>query len=783
MNHPPASYPQCAVKVESKPEHFQPYAHQQAAWDAMSRYFEVEKKKAGILVVPTGGGKTAIATRWLLRHHVAQGGRVLWLTHRRGLLRQAFDAFAHSAGLASPRDRVRLIAISGEDRALSNVSKDDDVVFATIQSAGIKSRQADLELLTGPSQSPKGLFVVVDEAHHAASPSYQRTLRFLQEAGCPILGLTATPVRMDVKDQQRLWKVFGSIIYQIQKTELIQKGILSTPSVETVQTHAEFDGQLTQADNDHLKKFGDLPESVLESIAKHGPRNHLIVDHYVQHQEKFGKTLVFAVNTSHAKTLAEEFKTRNISVDYVDYTRKDCDVVMDAYRNEAEPQVLVNVEMLTEGFDAPRTQSVFLARPTKSESLLSQMVGRALRGERAGGTKNAYLVTFVDSWKLFHPLDVEYVVEAPIVVDDVETKPSLPFTLTYYSNEAILEAYRLMRSKFKGSFTGVFQCLPHAWYTWEEEFADDIQTISVMVFDNQVEGFAKFDKDFAVARSIPETVSESYARNLVREYFGGEPDPLPRWQDIKALLDARRNMIHIDAFTFKEKAEFDPAMLAKQVREEDLGQRAVDAKIQAIFDGNAVCQLVYHNDAKAFFEDVERELSRLRKPAAKASPTFLALVPTESLRSWPNGDEGYPLGVIWEAVVGQAKHFPNGVPKVRDMSYWDKPKERLYGCFRYSDMSMWINPILNSPDVPRFVVEFLVYHEALHADMPNAGHNADFRSRERRFNPSVEALEDASRRNFVAGAAAGAWAALADQFLDTLHQRFTSVLGKAEMEL
>ena len=83
---------------------------------------------------------------------------------------------------------------------------------------------------------------------------------------------------------------------------------------------------------------------------------------------------------------------------------------MDAYRDTEKPQVLINVEMLTEGYDAPRTQTIFLARPTQSEALLSQMVGRGLRGPQAGGTKRAYLVTFVDTWKQFHPLDAEYAV-------------------------------------------------------------------------------------------------------------------------------------------------------------------------------------------------------------------------------------------------------------------------------------------------------------------------------------------------------------------------------------
>ena len=68
-----------------------------------------------------------------------------------------------------------------------------------------------------------------------------------------------------------------------------------------------------------------------------------------------------------------------------------------AYR-EGKVKVLVNVNILTEGVDLPQTKTVFLARPTVSTILMTQMIGRALRGEAAGGTSSAYIVSFVDNW-------------------------------------------------------------------------------------------------------------------------------------------------------------------------------------------------------------------------------------------------------------------------------------------------------------------------------------------------------------------------------------------------
>src|SRR5262249_28651247 len=131
MKNPTNGFPEIVLAVEPAPDHFRPYEHQQAAWDALDRHYGDKGKHAGILVVPTGGGKTAIASRWLLQHKVQKGTRVLWLTHRRGLIRQAFHAFYDNVSLAAPKECLGLIAISGLDRSWSGVSGRYDVVFST----------------------------------------------------------------------------------------------------------------------------------------------------------------------------------------------------------------------------------------------------------------------------------------------------------------------------------------------------------------------------------------------------------------------------------------------------------------------------------------------------------------------------------------------------------------------------------------------------------------------------------------------------------------------------
>ena len=77
--------------------------------------------------------------------------------------------------------------------------------------------------------------------------------------------------------------------------------------------------------------------------------------------------------------------------------REENEKKINAYR-VGDLQVLINVNILTEGVDLPKTQTVFLTRPTVSTILMTQMIGRALRGTAAGGTANAYIVSFIDAW-------------------------------------------------------------------------------------------------------------------------------------------------------------------------------------------------------------------------------------------------------------------------------------------------------------------------------------------------------------------------------------------------
>lgn len=776
------------LELQDAPPALDPYPHQRTTWDKMDRHYADQLRPAGLVVLPTGGGKTVVAAHWLLRHIIANGGRVLWLATRQSLLRQAFKTFKSLANLAYPEKRtLDLLAVSSEFAKWSAVSRDHEVIFASVQSSVLESNRGFVKELL--ADAGKNAFVVVDEAHHAVAPRTLDLLSEVKKAGVRLLGLTATPIRMDDRDQKRLGALFdGSIIHQVSRTELSNLGILAVPSTETVKTQVNVEKDMDATDLKYLERYGELGPNVLARLGKNAHRNGLIVEQYIKHQDKYGPTIVFAGDSLHAQTLAGEFQKRGVlKTDYVDYSRKNSSEIIDKYAR-GELDVIVNVQMLTEGFDAPRTRTVFIARPTRSESLVVQMVGRALRGPKAGGNDRANLVTFLDTWSQYDVLGPEYALtsdEMPPAAAGT-SRDDLPLVLI--PPELIRDAYRLLQSNVKGQLMGVHACTPHGWYRWEEEFEDDAQSRTVMVFDTQREALLALLEAYPDAASVPEQISEDVARGVIRRFFADVPDPLPRWTDIKALLEGRRKGCELVYVTFEEKKAFDPSALAKSIVEAKMDPYAEAESLARVWIDNPACAVVYRHDEAAFREEVGRERTKLlnvhlQRP--KTDPVVAAIVPQGPPRPWPVGEAGRTLTEMLEGVIGVKRHFPSGAPMIGELRWMSRASKRTWGFFRYQDKCIALNPLLDSPDVPRFVVEFLLYHELLHGDMPSAGHNADFRARERNFVASPKAVEEARALGVVPGTASAVdyWRVRAEMFLDTFERYFQWKRPGTSMEM
>lgn len=386
-----------------------PYQHQNDALKALDR---IDKKDhySTLVVLPTGGGKTYTAATWLLKNALDKREKILWIAHRQMLLEQAADSFKTYAyaeripHLTSFSYRI-ISGASNHDRAI-DIDPSDSLLIASKDSVG-----RNLERLDAWLENEDTVFLVIDEAHHATAKTYRRIIDYVKERvhSVKLIGLTATPFRTADSEQGLLKKIFtDDISYQISLKALINKGILSKPYLESYETESSFGEDIGISDWESIQQFDKIPDAIAEEMAKNKERNHLIVNVYKKNRKKYGQTIVFAVNITHAIALAALFKKEGIAADYVVSAVKDMmtgatvsqrenEEKLEAYRR-GDLEVLVNVNILTEGADFPKTKTVFLARPTISTILMTQMVGRALRGERAGGTKDAYIVSFVDDW-------------------------------------------------------------------------------------------------------------------------------------------------------------------------------------------------------------------------------------------------------------------------------------------------------------------------------------------------------------------------------------------------
>ncbi|WKZ15445.1 MAG: DEAD/DEAH box helicase [Candidatus Jettenia caeni] len=295
-----------------------------------------EGKKRIILALPTGAGKTSIASE-IIKKSRDRGKRSLFVAHRQELIYQAHDRLAHwgvNAGVIMNRHRWNGSAV----------------------------HVASIQTLTRRSLPPAEL-IIVDEAHHSVSPSLKKILDQYKDA--VVLGLTATPYRMDGKP---LGDIYEDIIAPISVQSLIDKGYLIQPKYYGAkQDLSGVKVKMGEYDNKELFEKADkkvLYDGVVEKFKQFGQ----------------GKALVFCINIEHSKKTLQAFIDAGYKSAHLDCdTREDERKTILAKFKSGEYQILTNCAILTEGYDLPDIGTVILNRATKSKCLYTQMVGRGLR--------------------------------------------------------------------------------------------------------------------------------------------------------------------------------------------------------------------------------------------------------------------------------------------------------------------------------------------------------------------------------------------------------------------
>ena len=234
--------------------------------------------------------------------------------------------------------------------------------------------------------------IVIDEAHHALAKTYKEMWERFPKA--KFLGLTATPCRLDGKGFTDLFDV---LVQSWDVPEFISKGRLATYDFVSIKS----DG-VTQRLIDSLQKRGadgDYQNKEMDMLLNKKPS----IERLYQSLEEFGKDrkgIVYAINISHAQKITKLYQEHGVKAIAIDSktpaTERQQDI--EAFK-KGDIQVLVNVDIFSEGFDCPDVEFVQLARPTLSLAKYLQMVGRGLRV--AKGKKNCVIIDNVGLYRVF----------------------------------------------------------------------------------------------------------------------------------------------------------------------------------------------------------------------------------------------------------------------------------------------------------------------------------------------------------------------------------------------
>lgn len=698
-----------------------PYPHQIDAWNVLSNH---EKPLAGIIVLPTGAGKTRTATEWILKNVLSDPNPrvVLWIAHRAELLQQAAESFikhAHSANREHPL-RIRVISSAHRSR-VSTLVHHADVVLVTVQSL---ARRKDL--VEAFFKDHPDAFVVIDEAHHAAARSYREIIASMRTNGtkCDLLGLTATPTRTAEEEVGVLFGVFPQrVLHQTTRRELIQSGILSRPIVEAVHTHEDFEADFTAKEWKFVRQYDDLSQQSLQRIAASTSRNRLIVKRYTDHKSNYGKTLVFAANIAHCYTLAKAFQDAGVKADYVASRRHDDHdepAILDQYRT-GDLEVLVSVGKLTEGFDAPKTQTVFLARPTGSQILLKQMIGRGMRGVDAGGYDTVRIVSFRDHWRKFpHLWEPEEVFDGEVGSgDDTDTRRA--------TRETVSEPWNLYE---KLAETAVAQIEPPpngpavGWYDLQIGDLAGIVDTAILVWEHQRPGFDAMIADAAHVRT---------GRPL--SYFDDIQDPLPDNGDLKTFAKFLRE-VGVPVFVeFVDRSKYAPRSVAESLKGTDL--ESLSNAIRAIYEMYPAAQAEYDSFERystAVIDAADQRFAATRE-FDDSLPHLLDL-----RKEVPPGN--HDLSRLLSETVAEYKQLLAAVPGARRLDplppvRWGSQRSASNWAFhrshgKASGCTIVINPILQTKAITAETLRFLLFHELLHHVMGNS-HKSPFRKFEHRF--------------------------------------------------
>lgn len=369
----------------------------------------------GLVQLPTGAGKTRVAVQSAIDHvsNAAGNHQIVWIAQSEELCEQAIDTWMHvwqTAG--APGERMAVSRLWGDNEATKEETKLHLIVATISKLSSIHdTRKAAYSWLDTPH------LVIIDEAHGATTPSYTKVLKWFgrsyQNTSKLLLGLSATPFRgTNLIETKRLVARFGeNLIAPDEFSSSDAHEFLQDAGVLAKVRHVELEGinlQLT----DMKSAFGVNEQNVmlearldLRQVASSAERNGTILDHILETTRlrseegtNHGQFLVFAASVPHAEALAAVLSASSVPSAAISSKTPPAQRrrLIEEFR-QGRLKVLTNFDVLSQGFDAPKVDAVYVCRPTFSPNKYIQMVGRGLRGKLNGGNEEVLIVNVKDN--------------------------------------------------------------------------------------------------------------------------------------------------------------------------------------------------------------------------------------------------------------------------------------------------------------------------------------------------------------------------------------------------
>ena len=708
---------------------FTPHDHQYEAWKCLDFYFN--HNKAGIIHVPTGGGKTFIAGKWIW-DHIKEGAEILWITNFVSLLEQAALELVriYNSDIIEETDAnvTQTFGFIWQNTAISwsnicNITR-PNIIFTTHASATRKKEEV-LRYYHDSNQ----LIVVYDECHHAQGPATFKLLKELKSrSNVILLGITATPKCSNYSNTKKLWSLFDAStmngnelrlkpIYAVGTADLEEKEIIAKSNFinanSGISEQEIRDACGLNTDQSLFNEFGDFLPCVLDYLSVNNDRLEKTYSVY-KNNPHFEKTIIFTINIRECESLYHKFQSKlkedgnHISVDYAHNKKSDRHEVLNRFQN-GELDILINVNMATEGYNAPKTNAIIITRPIRSDSQVLQMIGRGLRGIKAGGNKTCYLVSIVDKWSN----DTEII--------DLKTLYEKQGITTVVIESALAEIAEFFNKIYPRypphPMMHKHWYLPYAYFEIDDRSREDDPNLNIyqkfmLIPQHQWGGLNAYCNSEKI---IPE-------KDVLDHYFFDCPEPLPSIDEIAIINDLVSRGLFFDALVHVKHSDLIKSAPKKSSRKTDLFKKFYHKEEEEH-------QKKYYLEWNQFFINTHSLVDNT--PCHIKEKISSSLSKTEKFTQY--------LQDIYSGM-----NFPGNIIFTAFDSKYCADK-RLGFCRITKDMGVIIaiNNILNRKIVPRMVFEFLMFHLSLRAKFPYDPLGLIFTvPNHNQFNPSDVALEE-----------------------------------------